>query len=55
MSLFKAIIMGVGFMGIGSEPAQLQLAFIYMLLSFITSRNIYNVVIQPKRDPKRYF
>merc|ERR1712187_338768 len=32
MALFKAIIMGVGFMNIGSEPAQLQLAFIYMLL-----------------------
>jgi len=32
MSLFKAIIMGVGFMGIGSKPAQLQLAFIYMLI-----------------------
>merc|ERR1712048_584935 len=32
MALFKAAIMGVGFMNIGSEPAQLQLAFIYMLL-----------------------
>lgn len=32
MSLFKAIIMGIGFTGIGNEPAQLQLAFVYMLI-----------------------
>merc|ERR1712032_91712 len=32
MAVFKALVMGVGFIDVGGEPAQLQLGFCYMLI-----------------------
>lgn len=43
MALFKACLLGVGFMAVGDEPAQLQLGFIYILILSIAMSGMANM------------